>query len=213
MAEVQFGFGGGISGKFGDFVFYRMGGKTYMRRRPRRKVGACSERQEGQRSKLAGAMVMYRFVRESVLAGVFAAWAREVGARSGYNLFLSRNMNAFGAECYVDYGLLTFSGGGLQLPNELAFSGLEGRKASFAWINNTAGTTARGDDRLLAAVVTDDEPYRVVAMEETEGTRQDGTGSVALPEGPWTTAHAYLFFGTSDGSMFSPSVYFKIVKP
>lgn len=213
MAEVKLGFGGGISGKYGDFVFYQMGGKTYMRRRPRRKEGACTERQAGQRSKMSGAMVMYRFVRESGLARVFAAWAKETGARSGYNLFLSRNMNAFGPECYVDYGLLTLSGGGLQLPNELELGGLEGLRATFSWMDNTAGVTARADDRMLAAVVTDDEPYCVVVAGETEGTRKEGVGSVALPEGDWAVAHVYLFFGTADGAMFSPSVYFKIVKP
>ena len=209
---MQLGFGGGISGKLGDFVFYRMGGKTYLRRRPRRSGGACSERQEGQRSKLAGAMVMYRFVREGELAGVFAAWARETGARSGYNLFLSRNMNAFGPECYVDYGLLALSGGGLQLPNELALTDADGRRVEFAWMDNSAGATARPDDRMRVAVVTDDEPYRVVTPEEVEGTRRDGRGSAVLPDGEWATAHVYLFFGAADGSMFSPSVYFKVVK-
>ena len=213
MAEVKLGLGGGISGKFGDFVFYQMGGKTYLRRRPRRQEGACSERQEGQRSKLAGAMVMYRFVRESELTRVFAAWARDAGARSGYHLFLSRNMNAFGPDCYVDYGLLALAGGGLQLPNELALAGAEEGAARFVWTDNTAGATAREDDRMMAAVVTDDEPYRVVLPEETAGLRRDGAGRVVLPEGEWTAAHVYLFFGAADGSMYSPSVYFKIVKP
>ena len=159
MAEIDFGVEGGVSGKLGNFVLYRVGGKTYLRRRPRRREGALTEKQVRQQSKMAGAMVMHRFVKECELREVFAAWSREVGARSGYNLFLSKNMNAFGEEDYVDYGLLTLAGGSLQLPNELAVTDMADRRLGFAWVDNTSGETARGDDRMLAAVITDSEKH------------------------------------------------------
>lgn len=213
MAEIDFGVEGGVSGKLGNFVLYRVGGKTYLRRRPRRREGAATEKQVRQQSKMAGAMVMHRFVKECELREVFAAWSREVGARSGYNLFLSKNMNAFGEEDYVDYGLLTLAGGSLQLPNELAVTDMADRRLGFAWVDNTSGETARGDDRMLAAVITDDEPYRVLMPEERSGRRQDGQGYVVLPEGEWQTAHVYVFFGAAEGRRYSPGVYFRIEKP
>ena len=213
MAEVELGFNGMISGKLGDFVLYRVGGKTYLRKRPKRREKAPSEGQARQQSKLSGAMVMYRFVKQCKLKQVFAAWAKETGARSGYNLFLSKNMNAFGEEDYVDYGLLTLAGGSLQLPNELAVTDMADRRLGFAWVDNTSGETARGDDRMLAAVITDDEPYRVLMPEERSGRRQDGQGCVVLPEGEWRTAHVYVFFGAAEGGKYSPGVYFRIEKP
>ena len=213
MAEVELGFNGMISGKLGDFVLYRVGGKTYLRKRPKRREKAPSEGQARQQSKLSGAMVMYRFVKQCKLKQVFAAWAKETGARSGYNLFLSKNMNAFGEEDYVDYGLLTLAGGSLQLPNELAVTDMADRRLGFAWVDNTSGETARGDDRMLVAVITDDEPYRVLMPEERTGRRQDGQGCVVLPEGEWQTAHVYVFFGAAEGRKYSPGVYFRIEKP
>ena len=212
MAEVEFGLEGGISGKLGNFVLYRVGGKTYLRRRPRRREGAPTEGQARQQSKMAGAMVMHRFVKACELREVFAAWSRETGARSGYNLFLSKNMNAFGKGDYVDYGLLAPAGGSLQLPNELELSAMEGRLLTFGWVDNTSGETARGDDRMLAAVITDDEPYRVLVPEERTGRRQGGQGSVMLPEGEWRTAHVYVFFGAAQGGKYSPCVYFRVEK-
>ena len=213
MAEVELGFNGMISGKLGAFVLYRVGGKTYLRKRPKRREKAPSEGQARQQSKLSGAMVMYRFVKQCKLKQVFAAWAKETGARSGYNLFLSKNMNAFGQNDYVDYSLLVAAGGSLQLPNELSYCGLEGNRATFTWTDNTSGDTARSDDRMQAAVITEDEPYRIAVPEETAGLRLNGKGSVALPEGAWQTAHVYVFFSTADGNKHSPCVYFKIEKP
>ena len=58
---------------------------------------------------------MYKSVKRGMLKEVFHAEAKRLGVRSGYNLFTSRNMRAFGAGEYVDYSLLVLSVGGLQL--------------------------------------------------------------------------------------------------
>lgn len=53
----------------------------------------------------------------SVLPGEAAV---QLGKRSGYHLFLSRNINAFGEGDRVDYAKLSFGGACLQLPDRFA---------------------------------------------------------------------------------------------
>ena len=213
MANVNMNLPSGLSGKIGELIFYQVGNKTYMRRSPKRVRQPNTKGQLLQRSKVAGAQVVYRFVKGGELERVFAAWAMCEGTWSGYHLFMSKNMNAFGLGNYVDYGKLVFSGGELQLPHELELVEVTTEGVGFSWKDNSAGMTAGNDDRLRAVWMTDDEPYRVLMPEERAGRRQDGQGCVVLPEGEWQTAHVYVFFGAAEGGKYSPGVYFRIEKP
>lgn len=213
MANVKLSIPGTLSGKVGKFIFYRMGEKTYMKRAPASGRKSGSVLQLLQRSKVAGAQVVYRFVKGGELERVFAAWAMREGAWSGYHLFMSKNMNAFGLGNYVDYGKLVFSGGELQLPHELELVEVTTERVGFSWKDNSAGMTAGNDDRLRAVWMTDDEPYRVVMAESVSGMREEGRGSLVLSEGDWKVMHVYVFFSSEDGTRYSPSVYFKVIKP
>lgn len=213
MANVNMNLPSGLSGKIGKLIFYQVGNKTYMRRSPKRVRQPNTKGQLLQRSKVTGAQVVYRFVKGGELERVFAAWAMREGAWSGYHLFMSKNMNAFGLGNYVDYGKLVFSGGELQLPHELELVEVTTERVGFSWKDNSAGMTAGKDDRLRAVWMTDDEPYRVVMAESVSGMREEGRGSLVLPEGDWKVMHVYVFFSSEDGTRYSPSVYFKVMKP
>lgn len=99
------------------------------------------------------------------------------------------------------------------MPHELELVEVTTEGVGFSWKDNSAGMTAGNDDRLRAVWMTDDEPYRVVMAESVSGTREEGRGSLVLPEGDWKVMHVYVFFSSEDGTRYSPSVYFKVMKP
>ena len=103
-----------LSGKLDNYVICHSGNKTYVRRRPERMTNPKSEGQMAQRAKLTGGQAMYRMLKNSVLKEVNDIAARENDKRSGYLWFLHANMNAFGADNYIDYSLLRLTAGSLQ---------------------------------------------------------------------------------------------------
>ena len=60
------------------------------------------------------------------------------------------------------------------------------------WTDNSSSITAQSTDRLMVAVIFDNEPYTPVLLEDTNTLRKDGYARVTLPEGEWQTAHLYL---------------------
>ncbi len=202
----------GASGKIDGYVVYKVGKKTYARKSPRTIANPRTGGQTAQRSKLPGAQTMHRAARGSVLEQVYTIVAREEERLSGYHWFLHANMNVFGVDDYVDYPRLMLTAGSLQLPFGMRQVAADAGQLEVAWQDNSSTVTAQSTDRLMVAAIFDNEPYQPVVLENVRGCRADGKGCVYLPEGEWTEAHLYCFFGTVDGKRYSPCMYFSIRK-
>ena len=200
----------GASGMFGNMVVYTVNGKTYFRMAPKRGKRTPSEAVQMQFNRLAGAQTLYKSLKKTFLKEVFQMEARRLGMRSGYNLFTSRNMPAFGAGEYVDYSLLTLSVGGLQLPFELRMEADGENTVTFVWSDNSGQGSAQADDLLRVAYISEEEPYTVCLLEENVSTRADGGVTVALPEEFKGQVQLYLFFQSADGKRFSESKHFTV---
>ena len=202
-----------LSGKLDNYVICHSGNKTYVRRRPERMTNPKSEGQMAQRAKLTGGQAMYRMLKNSVLKEVNDIAARENDKRSGYLWFLHANMNAFGADNYIDYSLLRLTAGSLQQVFALEMTRADEKRLELKWMNNSCTVTSQSTDRLMVAAIFDDEPFTPVMLSGVKAVRKDGYAFVNLPEGEWQTVHLYCFFGMEGGKRYSPCVYFKVSKP
>ena len=202
-----------LSGKVDNYVICHSGNKTYVRRRPERMTNPKSEGQMAQRAKLTGGQAMYRMLKNSVLKEVNDIAARENDKRSGYLWFLHANMNAFGADNYIDYSLLRLTAGSLQQVFALEMTRADEKRLELKWMNNSCTVTSQSTDRLMVAAIFDDEPFTPVMLPGVKAVRKDGYAFVNLPEGEWQTVHLYCFFGMEGGKRYSPCVYFNVSKP
>ncbi len=202
-----------LSGKLDNYVICHSGNKTYVRRRPERMTNPKSEGQMAQRAKLTGGQAMYRMLKNSVLKEVNDIAARENDKRSGYLWFLHANMNAFGADNYIDYSLLRLTAGSLQQVFALEMTRADEKRLELKWMNNSCTVTSQSTDRLMVAAIFDDEPFTPVMLSGVKAVRKDGYAFVNLPEGEWQTVHLYCFFGMEGGKRYSPCVYFNVSKP
>ena len=202
-----------LSGKLDNYVICHSGNKTYVRRRPERMTNPKSEGQMAQRAKLTGGQAMYRMLKNSVLKEVNDIAARENDKRSGYLWFLHGNMNAFGADNYIDYSLLRLTAGSLQQVFALEMTRADEKRLELKWMNNSCTVTSQSTDRLMVAAIFDDEPFTPVMLSGVKAVRKDGYAFVNLPEGEWQTVHLYCFFGMEGGKRYSPCVYFNVCKP
>lgn len=197
----------GISGRVGNHVFYTVGDKTYVRSLPEKVGNPRSPAQSLQRWRQVCVQTLFRSVKGTLLLAAANEAAAQLKVRSGYHLFLSRNINAFGEGDNVDYGRLCFGGVRLQLPAHFACEAAGEGCVRLTWEAEVAMTTAAPDDRLLVAAVLPEEPYRLVMLEGVEAQRSGLQADVRLP-GVRGEVHLYCLFTSASGEAFSPDVHF-----
>lgn len=200
----------GASGKAGNLIFYTVNGKTYFRLCPGHYSDPRSAKQLLQRQRLICAQTLFQSVKKCLLYDALNIAAKQQKRRSGYHLFLKLNTNAFGSDDSIDYSLLSFCRGNLQLPFNFRLTGSNNRQAEFVWNNHDEQTTARESDRLIAAAVLPDEPYRVVLLPEVSALRRDEYAAVPLNGDIRRDVHLYCFFARQDLQSFSDDRYFYI---
>ena len=200
----------GASGKMGNVVFYNVDGKTYFRQCAENPSNPMSPKQLLQRNRLLCVQTLFQSVKKCVLKDVLNLAADLEKRRSGYHLFLKLNLNAFGANEYIDYSLLTFARGILQLPYNFRLAGSGNGQAEVAWSNDREQKTAKYTDRLLVAVVYPDEPFRVMMLPCGDVVRGDEHAVIPLDERGEGAIQLYCFFADSDLQSFSDNRYFCI---
>lgn len=198
----------GASGRIDDLVFYTVDGKTYFRRNCKTPANPKTPRQTLQRNRIVSAQTFFQSVKKCILYDVLNISARRQKLRSGYHLFLKLNTNAFGEEEYIDYSLMTFAQGGLQLPYDFQLHTEADEQIWLTWTDNPEQSTAGEADRLLVAAVLPDEPFRVVMLEGINAVRGDGRAELPLPTTAKGAVHLYCFFAQCGGRAFSCDRYF-----
>lgn len=180
MARVISSGLGHISGRIGDHIFYAVGDKRYVRRAPAKVSNPRSPAQCLQRWRQVCVQTLFRSVKGTLFQRAADEAAVRLGKRSGYHLFLSRNINAFGEGDRVDYAKLSFGGACLQLPDGFTCVQNEAGHWELAWQAGIPMATAAPDDRLIVAAICPDEPYRLIVLENICALRKDGRA-----EGEW----------------------------
>lgn len=200
----------GAKGKVGNLIFYTVNGETLFRQCPESPSNPKSPKQMLQRYRMVCTQTLFLSVKKCILYDVLNKAAILQKKRSGYHLFLKLNTNAFGEDDFIDYSLLTFAQGALQLPFNFRLTGWRDGQAELVWSDNGGQTTAKGDDRLMVAAVFPDEPFRVVMLPGIEAVRSEEHALIPLDEAVKGDIQLYCFFAGSDLQSFSDDRYFCI---
>ena len=184
-----------VSGKMGGVVYYRMNGRQYVRKAPR-KPRTESARQAEQRMRFGAACSFYRELQKAGMAALWDKAARK-SRLNGYNLMVARNVGAFDGEGRIaDFRLLCPTEGELFFP-----LGMELRRGAGAgeWLLAWEAESLRArvwnmDDRLQAVVMRDEETYAVKAVDCGGACREDGEAVLRIPEEWRDYRHLYCFF-------------------
>ena len=211
MGKVTSGEMKGVSGRMGEIIYYNVDGKTYTRKMPAATRAGSTPDKMLQHARMEAVVTLYRSVKATLLETAWRMAAKQEKTRTGYHLFVKRNINAYTDGYQVgDFGLLTLSAGRLPIPYRWRQEAAEAGQLVSHW--DTVMPLAGGNetDRLMAAVIYDDEPFRVEIIRETGYTRADGSATIPLTSTTAREAHVYCFFVNREEDAFSRDVYFHV---
>lgn len=209
MARVNNILGKGLSGRLGNIVFVNSGGITYARALPReRKPSEWSAHQKEHRKCFAGVV---KYASRMMKLFVTPIWNNAVpGSVRGFNLFVKANKSAFGTNGSVtDPGLLRFSAGLLPLPDNLKAIVLpdQPKIITVSWTNQPVNS-ARSSDHLMVVFYNIYESFVPV---DTGFKRIEEQAQILLPEKSGKEIYLYLFFKSTEETLYSNDQVFKIV--
>ena len=211
MGEIKSGNLKGASGRIGDLIYYNVNGKTYTRRAPVNGKAGTTLDKEVQRSRMRAVGMLYQAVKTTPLVDAWRMAATREHTKTGYHLFVKRNINVFSDDyCVGDFRLLSLSVGQLPVPFQWREKEGKANSCSMQWNSYYPTPGGKGTDRLHAAVIFDNEPYRVEWIGETGYKRSDGEAEIPLEHSSAREAHVYCFFVNEEGDSFSDGVYFHV---
>ena len=198
-----------IRGRVGNTVFYQVGNETRVRSTASQYTDANTEEQQANRSRLRVAIRFYQRLAETLLRDTWTIAAADSG-KSGYNLFMKRNMTVFTPDGKIgDFSLLQLAEGILQKVNHLSVVADSEDTVTLTWENNANISPARATDRLIVVVLHENRSFSPTVIEGILAIREDEKATFRLNRKQGTTAHLYCFFKAKDGKAYSPSQYLK----
>jgi len=204
MGKISLGILDGISGKVGNVVGSSWRGIDYIRAKAPHRADPKTDKQLAQRSKFKYVMA---FTLSLLYVIIRPIWNHVAGRMTGTNLFLKKNIGAFGVDGTIeDFSKLQFSVGNLPLPASMSMlpddeveSGIK-----ISWKNSLEQGSE--DDKLMLVVVNSVD-QEVVTLFDLPNTRGEGAADVVLPFEARSDVHVYAFFGDVDGRSFSKSLH------
>ena len=202
MGKISQGILDGISGKVGNIVGASWKGIDYVRIKPDHVANPNTEAQANHRAKFKGVTSLAKKIMSPIIRPI---WNRSAVKMTGYNLFVQKNIDAFGIDGTIeDYAKLSLSTGSLDLPDgisvtadDMVESGIKVR-----W-DNSLGQGSNDDKLKLVAV--NDIDSSIFLLLDLPYTRAESSADVVLPFDARTDVHVYVFFGNSTNREFSPS--------
>ena len=204
MAEVKNCLG--IRGRVGDFVLYRLGGKTFLRKRAKRN-DSNTEEQRAVRARFRTAVRFYQKLKETPLDEVLDIAAQGICV-SGYAFFMKENLKAFGPDGRIkDYSQLQFAAGKRQKVFNLeGWVDKEGQ-VTLKWMNSLIGTMTEGKDRLGVMVLREDRAFSPEVIDELTVCRKEREAHFRVFRKKGKKVHVYCYFISPNGKVLSPSQY------
>ncbi|MCQ4874456.1 DUF6266 family protein [Butyricimonas paravirosa] len=209
MVHFKSGIFKDANGTYKNMIIYQMRGETYGRKKPSYDGNAGSPTREVQNSRMTSVVTLFQSIKHTFLVNSWRSDALRNKISSGYNYFVKKNIKAFGDNYNVgDFTQLTLCVGTLQTPFGMKQQPSSARTCSLTWETAPWMLQRRGKDQLIAAVIYEDEPFRVEIITNTGATRQDGEATFSVDRSDVRNVHVYCFFANEDRDLFSESVYF-----
>lgn len=205
MGKLLQGILGGVSGKVGNVVGSSWKGIPIIKAKPLSVANPRSAGQVAQRSKLTNAVWFSAFILSTVIKPL---WDRFAQQKSGYNAFISANIDLFDAKVPSPVSDLVISNGKMA-PTALtsAVASATSNTIEIDWDNDSGSGLKLATD--IPFVVAVNETQENVVGMELPVTRADGasSGDVMIDMESGDVVHAYLAFRRADGTVVSDTAY------
>lgn len=205
MATLKRGILGGFTGSVANIVGSSWKGIDVMRSKPLSVANPRTAAQVAQRGKFASVVEVASFL---LVALIKPLWDRFAQQQSGYNAFVSYNIDFFDSSGLVNFTDFSISRGSLTpaaIDNVIVNNG--SADVEIAWVNNGGNGSALDTDLAYAAVynATQDNWGQIGGNE----TRLDENTNVTMPTALATSdqLHVYLAFRRVDGTIVSNTEY------
>jgi len=205
MARLIQGILGGISGKIGNVVGSSWKGIAIIKSKPLSVANPRTSGQIAQREKMSAVVAFAKVILASVIKPL---WDRFAQQQSGYNAFVSENIDLFTEVLPNPLGALVISKGKM---TAVTPSGLSGNAATdiatVTYPTNLPDSLALGTDIAYVVIVTHG-PDTITAGSNS-ATRATGTIDIQLPADTvdGVDAEVYLAFRRADGTVVSNTGY------
>ena len=205
MARLIQGILGGISGKIGNVVGSSWKGIAIIKSKPLSVANPRTSGQIAQREKMSAVVAFAKVILASVIKPL---WDRFAQQQSGYNAFVSENIDLFTEVLPNPLGALVISKGKM---TAVTPSGLSGNAATdiatVTYPTNLPDSLALSADIAYVVIVTHG-PDTITAGSNS-ATRATGTIDIQLPADTvdGVDAEVYLAFRRADGTVVSNTGY------
>lgn len=205
MAKINRGILGGFSGSIANVTGGSWKGIAYMRSKPLSVANPNTAAQQTQRGKFASAV---EFAQRILTNAIKPLWDRFVERQSGFNAWISANIDAFNNNGLDSPGDVVMSRGTLGGEAIFDLSGTNGNDSVGITFANNAGQGNRQDTDDVYAVVWN-ETQDEIGISAADNTRVDEAAPVTMQSDVATgdVLHAWIMFRRADGSLVSDSSY------
>lgn len=205
MGIIRSGILGGFSGKVANVVGSSWKGIAVMKSLPLSVANPQTAGQVAQRGRFSNVVAFAVAILGTVIK---PAWDRFAQRQSGFNAFISENIDLFDDESPSPVGDLVISKGRMA---STAIDGVVvdgvGQDISISWTDDSGEGFKLADDTPLI-VVADTTTDEVLGYNETTVARSDEAAIVAVPGDRDSDTYAvYLAFRRADGTVVSDTSY------
>jgi len=205
MGVIKRGILGGFSGKVAGVVGSSWKGIAVMKALPLSVANPKTAGQVAQRTKFSAVVARAVFLLVNVVKPL---WDRFAQQESGYNAFVSANIDAYDSSGDLTAADLVISQGKLTAPAGLAVSGTNGDPdVTATWTDNSGDGTALATDEAYFVVWNQTQDEWAIADSGT--TRADSAILVSMPSEVATSdvLSGWLAFRRADGTIVSNTAY------
>ena len=205
MARLIQGILGGISGKIGNVVGSSWKGIAIIKSKPLSVANPRTSGQIAQREKMSAVVAFAKVILASVIKPL---WDRFAQQQSGYNAFVSENIDLFTETLPDPLGALVISKGKMTAVTPTSITGnITTDIATITYPTTLPDSLALATDIAYVVVVTHG-PDTITAGSNT-ATRADGTIDIQLPldSVAGNDVETYLAFRRADGTVVSNTGY------
>ena len=204
MGVIKQGILGGVSGKIGSVVGSSWKGIAVLKALPLSVANPQTAGQVEQRDKMTGIVAAARILLAALIQPYWNPFAQKM---SGYNAFVSENIDTFVAQVFTDYANFYSTRGsllGVVVTGVVASAA--GNTITVTWTNNSGTADALATDEMIFVVYNATQDYWIV---DTGNDVRNGS-PYAVPDAVMIAADAlkvYTSTSRPNYSKVSDSVY------
>jgi len=209
MGKIKNATIGALNGRIGNLVGASWKGTDYYRIHNEHINDAQSPKQIVQRERFKTISFLIHKLRAAVIKPI---WNNSAAHMTGNNAFMSRNMQAIGADASIDFSKLILSIGSLDTPSSMNFSKDLSDDGSYVldWLDIPEAYEYDETDILNIVIFNEADVSVTPFLMLRCATRKDMIYQF-IPKGDaGNKLHIFAFFSNADGSDFTESRHFEL---